>query len=255
MPLAKAHNVRWKVAIGSDRGADRRLPRRDGRTRGALLSLRPVRRESASDRRAKPLYESGSFSSEADVRPAVRGNEDSNSSRVSWSRHPVDDSASTTGKGTMMKRLGEVGEFVRRFRMQARFGDLSRAGLCLLRLELCGDKAECDWMARPPDKWDADLHRSVGERNASQQALKDAIAVRDLLFNVLPNINTARFRVYRRTPGDEPDLIIAGSVSREEKPPQAVRSLAMRAKLSGFRFWMDEGILEALQADEHTAGS
>jgi hypothetical protein len=167
----------------------------------------------------------------------------------------VDDTASKTGKGTMMKRLSEVGEFVRKFRMQARFGDLSRAGLRLLRLELCGDRAECDWMARPPDKWDAELHRSVGERNASQQALKDAIAVRDLLFSALPDINTASFRVYRRAAGDEPDLIIAGSVSRDEKAPAAVRSLVMRAKLFGFRFWMDEGILEALQADEYPTGS
>ena len=149
----------------------------------------------------------------------------------------------------MMRRLSDFGNFIRNFRVRARFGELSRAPLCLLRLQLCGDAAECDWLARPPDVWDAGLAPSVGERNASQQALRDAIAVRDLLFSSLPDLNTAVFRVYRRSPGDEPELIIAGAVSREERAPVTVRSLAMRAKLLGFRFWMDDGILETLQAD------
>jgi hypothetical protein len=157
--------------------------------------------------------------------------------------------ASDAGKGVMMARLCELGNFVRGFRMRARFGELSRAPLCLLRFQLCGDAGECDWLARPPDAWDAGLPPNVGERNASQQALKDAIAVRDLLFTALPDLSTAVFRVYRRSAGDEPELIIAGSVSREERAPVTIRSLAMRAKLLGFRFWMDDGILETLQAD------
>ena len=180
---------------------------------------------------------------------SMRGSRELGVQTASGYRDLADGAAGEAEKGEMMKRLCDLGNFIRNFQLQARFGELSRAPLCLLRLQLCGDSAECDWLARPPDRWDVGLPPNVGERNASQQALKDAIAVRDLLFSVLPNLSTAAFRVYRRTPGDEPELIIAGAVSREEQAPMTVRSLAMRAKLLGFRFWMDDGILETLQAD------
>jgi len=155
----------------------------------------------------------------------------------------------------MMKHLCEIGNFVRRLRVQARFGELSRAPLQLLRLQMCGDAAECDWIARPADPWDAALPQSVGDRNASAQALKDAITVRDLLFSVLPDLNAAALRVYRQSAGGDMELIIAGSVSRGERAPAVVRSLAMRAKLFGLQFWLDEGVLETLQPEEYAVNS
>jgi hypothetical protein len=154
-----------------------------------------------------------------------------------------------------MRHLCEIGDFVRRVRVQARFGELSRAPLRLLRLQVHGDAAECDWIARPADPWDAALPQSVGDRNASAQALKDAIAVRDLLFSVLPDLNAAGLRVYRQSAGGEMELIIAGSVNREERAPAMVRSLAMRAKLFGLQFWLDEGVLETLQPEEYAVNS
>ena len=104
-------------------------------------------------------------------------------------------------------------------------------------------------MARPPDPWDADLPARVGKRKASLQALQDAIAVRDLLFGTLPDLSSALFRVYRESAGELAELIITGTVSREEHIPLNVSSLAMNAKLSGFRFRMADGILEAMQLE------
>jgi hypothetical protein len=150
----------------------------------------------------------------------------------------------------MMRRLCELGNFVRGLSVMARFGDLSRARLSLLRVHLCGEYAECDWIARPADRWDADLPPIAGERNASTQALQDAIRVRALLFRVLPGLHKAELRAYRYSPEESLELIVSGTVSREVRAPASVRSLAMRAKLLGLNFWLDEGVLEDLQPQE-----
>jgi hypothetical protein len=153
-----------------------------------------------------------------------------------------------------MKALWEASEFVHKLRGQLRFGRLSRAPLKLLRFEVRGEAAECEWMARPADAWDADLPLGFGERNASAQALEDSLAVREMLFAAMPGVSSAVFRVYRAVEtaqaGAEADLIIVGTVERDEQVAGNIRSLAMRAKLFGFRFWMDNGVLGTLQSSE-----
>ena len=161
-------------------------------------------------------------------------------------------SVAEAGRTTMSltMQLYGIGYFIRTLGVQLRFGYLSRAPLKLLRLELRGDAAECDWVARPADPWDADLPRRVGDRHASAQALEDAIVVRDLIFRALPGVNSASLRVYRGSAGIAPELIIEGAVAREQSAARSVRSLAMRAKLCGLRFWLEDGTLEALRTEE-----
>ena len=150
-----------------------------------------------------------------------------------------------------MKRLWELGYLVRGLRIGMRFGELSRAPLCLLRLQLRENQVECDWMARPADEWDKDLPPAIGEHNASLQALKDAMAVRELLFCALPGVDNAIFRVYRQPVREPPELIIAGTVNREDQVSWSVRSLAMQARLCGLHFWMGNGVLEVLKPEEY----
>jgi hypothetical protein len=150
-----------------------------------------------------------------------------------------------------MKALWEVVTFVRLMRARMRFGEFSRAPLRLLRVELRGREAECDWMARPPDVWDAGLRQPVRERNESLQALADAIAVRDLLFDALPHLDMAVLRAFRPSAAREPpELIIAGSVHRDDPEVYERASLVMRAKLSGFRFCLEGQRLEAMPVEE-----
>lgn len=146
-----------------------------------------------------------------------------------------------------MRQLWEASDFLRKLRVRMRFGRLSRAPLKLLRLELTSEVAECEWMARPADAWDADLPPSVGQRHASSQALEDSLAVREMLFAAMPHVSSAAFRVYRAVEGAEAELIIVGTVARDEQVAENIRSLAMRAQLFGFRFWMDNGVLGTLQ--------
>lgn len=134
-------------------------------------------------------------------------------------------------------------------RGQPRFGSLSRKHLNLLRFEIRRSAVECDWVARPSDEWDSTLPRVVGERNTSRQALEDAMAVRTLIFRTFASVENAQLRVYRQLPDGSLELIVKGWVRRAERAPVAVRSLAMRAKLCGFQFWLDEGVLEPLQTD------
>jgi hypothetical protein len=153
--------------------------------------------------------------------------------------------------GDEMKPFWEIADFLRTIRRQMRFGDLSRAPLQLVRLEWQGDTAQCDWIVRPPDAWDENLGRHERERNVSEQALRDAIQVCDLLFAELPSVKIAVLRAFRQSETcQSPALVIAGTVRRgEEGGLKGIRSSAMRVKLCGLQFRMDDGRLEPLQME------
>ena len=151
-----------------------------------------------------------------------------------------------------MKELQQIADFVRGLRTQMRFGELSRAPLQLLRLQLEGETAEYDWIARPPDPWDAALPSRERDRNASLQALLDAMALREMLFCVLPGIRSAEFRAFRQSAREPPRVVIAGTVTREAPAVPRVPSPAMRAKLYGFHFCLDDGVLRPQSSEDRT---
>ena len=151
-----------------------------------------------------------------------------------------------------MKELQQIADFVRGLRTQMRFGELSRAPLQLLRLQLEGETAEYDWIARPPDPWDAALPGRERDRNASLQALLDAMALREMLFCVLPGIRSAEFRAFRQSAREPPRVVIAGTVTQEAPAVLRVPSPAMRAKLYGFHFCLDDGVLRPQSSEDRT---
>lgn len=232
--------IRWNEAPGFGRGWFTLSPSRRGR---AAQHPQPAA--------SFTLKAPGAFRNEA---ASLRLNSvsrcgDAAGSSSSVAQHLLD------GSRGMVARLCEVGSFIRRLRAQLRFSGLSRAPLQLLRFELQADFAACDWIARPPDRWDVELQFSAAERNASTQALKDAIQIRELLFLALPGLSSADLRVYRQRANEKPQLILEGSVSREQRVAASVRSLAMRAKLFGLHFWLNDGVLEDLPSEDRAANA
>jgi len=149
-----------------------------------------------------------------------------------------------------MRHLWEAGEFIRKLRNRARFGELSRADLRLLRLELKTSTAEFDWMARPADVWAGNLPGHIRDRDVSMQAVRDAVVLREMFFATLSWIDSAEFRTFRQEAREPPRLIISGRVTRDEPSVPRVSSPVMKAKLCGFQFQMDDGVLVPLDAGE-----
>jgi hypothetical protein len=153
----------------------------------------------------------------------------------------------------LMESLCAAGEFVRALRVKLRFGELTRAPLRLLRLQVTETDVECDLLARRADSWDAGLSGKVRQRNEAQQALHDAIQVRALLFQTLPGLDRGELRIYRKTQSGR-ELIAAGRVARRDRVPRNVRSLAMRAKLLGFQFAFEDDVLLRMAPEPYKGG-
>jgi hypothetical protein len=145
-----------------------------------------------------------------------------------------------------MKQLWEFGYAARALQARMKFGELSRSPIRFSKLEWRFEDAECHWIARQPDPWDVDLPADIRARHASLQALKDAIVVREILFAALPQVEQAEVRAYRLS-GESSELIISGRVTREYAAVPRVASVAMRAKLLGIHFSMEDGVLEPLR--------
>ncbi len=165
---------------------------------------------------------------------------------------PYEENWSLARRPRLAEQLGNVSRFLRGFRVRMRYGELTRAPLLLLRLNLLGEDVKCDWLARAPDPWDVDLAQYIRERHSSLQTLKDAIDVRALLFDSLPQVVTADLRVYRETSGCAREMIITGCVQRNDHSSRSIHSLAMRAKILGFRFYLEGDVLCRISADDQS---
>ena len=167
---------------------------------------------------------------------------------------PYTDNWKSEGRPWLAEQFCNVSQFLRGIRVKMRFGELTRAPLQLLRLNLLGDIVKCDWLARATDPWDADVSQSIRERHSSLQALRDAIDVRSLLFETLPQVETADLRVYRETSGFSRELVITGCVQRNDHSSRSIHSLAMRAKVLGFRFYLDGDVLSRIPSEDQNRG-
>lgn len=146
--------------------------------------------------------------------------------------------------------LREVSLFLRRFRSRLKFGERSRSPLRLIRFHFDQGAVWCDFVARAPDPWDAMLPPHIGRRHASLQALKGAIDTRSLIFASLEDAQSAVIRVYRSIDQDSLETVIVGNLMRHEGAFRHIHSLAMRAKLLGFRFRLEEDILHPLRSED-----
>lgn len=153
----------------------------------------------------------------------------------------------------LTEQLYGLSHFLFRLRTQLRFGELTRAPLRLLRLQIAADVVECDWLARSADPWDADLPPRIGRSHSSLQTLRDAIDVRALLFHAIPDAETAYFRIYRENAAQMREIIVTGCAQRNDNSARTVHSLAMRAKVLGFRFRLEDGVLCKMSADDKAA--
>jgi hypothetical protein len=142
-----------------------------------------------------------------------------------------------------MKALSDAASFLRKARRKLRFGALSREPLLLLRFEWKGDSVECDWLMRPADRWDKDLPVHVARENQTLQALRDALNLREEVFKAFPAVVNAELHMFRADADRRLELVMTGSVSRANGAFERVASLAMRARLCGFHFTLDEGVL------------
>lgn len=153
-----------------------------------------------------------------------------------------------------MRPILDTVEFFHAMRSQMRFGEFSRLPIRVHRFEIIDDRAECDWFMRLPDPWDSYLPLRTQQEHITEQALLDALKIRELIFRGFRYVRSAGVRMYCEQESAEPALMMVGDVERETYGLREVASLVMRAKLYGFRFSLTSGALERIAPGEHTTG-
>jgi hypothetical protein len=147
-----------------------------------------------------------------------------------------------------MNVLFDTVDFLCKARRRMRYGDLSRSSLKSLRLEWKESWAECDWLMRTADPWDSVLPAHLAGKHETLQAFRDALSLRNLIFESFPELNRAELRMFRAIQNHQPELLMTGSLQRSDEVLPRVASVAMQARLCGFRFSLTEGVLESMTA-------
>lgn len=145
-----------------------------------------------------------------------------------------------------MTELFDAADLLCKVRRRLRFGTVSREPLRLLRLEWKGTSVECDWLMRPADPWDRLIPEHLAEEHETLESLRDALSLRDIVFETFPKIVRADLRMFRTESENRLELMMTGSVNRSDDVLRRVPSVAMRAKLCGFRFTLASGVLESM---------
>ncbi len=145
-----------------------------------------------------------------------------------------------------MTGLFDVMDFIVRARRRLRFGSFSREPLRLLRVEWKGVALECDWLMRAADSWDRFIPERTAAEQQSQQALRDALRLRDLVFKSFPGVVRAHLRMFRLNAENRYELVMAGVLNRFDEVMRRIPSIAMRARLCGFEFTLTKGVLECI---------
>jgi hypothetical protein len=144
----------------------------------------------------------------------------------------------------MMILIRPFARFVKEVRSKLRQGELSRQPVKLLRLEWKPERVECDWLMRPPDPWDAYIPPDKASENVTSQALKDALTLRNMIFKVFPEVDMAELRMFQFDAEQQLELMMTGTIARNDQFYERVPSMAMRAKLCGFHFTLAHGAFE-----------
>jgi hypothetical protein len=143
-----------------------------------------------------------------------------------------------------MKSIFPVAKFVKRANRELRHAELSREAVKLLRIEWRPEFVECDWLMRGADPWDRDIAPHIARENQTVQALRDALTLRNLIFKEFSKVEKAELRMFRINEAQELELMMTGSIARENQVYERVASMVMRAKLCGFEFTLAHGALE-----------
>jgi hypothetical protein len=113
-------------------------------------------------------------------------------------------------------------------------------------MEIHPDRVEFDCLARAGDPWDRDIAERLARRHLTLQVMHDAIDLRTILFQTMPSVDAARIRIFRDSEDNERELILFGHTHRNDHSARGVHSLAMRARILGFHFRVENEFLKAI---------